>query len=192
MRINSTVGVGSPIARIAVILATTLLLAVLGVGALVVGAQSPSPAPPETVRMSFFTGTGPTDACQLAEPSEEVVDGVLRARGESWGCQEWTTSDPRFSGVATVIWNQDTVTLPEGPGEITSTLFRLENADGAWEGTVTEMMVGKLFRGSAGWLTGEGAYDGLVAYVALTDSEEIRGVIRPDDGFGPPAAFPEQ
>ena len=44
----------------------------------------------------------------------------------------------------------------------------------------------------AGWFIGEGAYDGLVAYVVITEPEvngKVWGVIRPDDGFGAPKAF---
>ncbi len=83
MRFESTLGVGSPIARVTAIAAATLLLALLSAGALVAGAQSPSPTLPEAQAPSFFTGSAPDDACQLAEPTTEVVDGVIRERGGS-------------------------------------------------------------------------------------------------------------
>ena len=141
MRINSTVGVGSPIARIAVILATTLLMAALGVGALVAGAQSPSPAPADTPPMSFFTGSAPwSEDCPIATPTIETVDGVAKERGESWGCLTWTTDDPRFSGVSEGIWNSDEVSGSAAeasgrPGEIVAGRERIENEAGAWVGT---------------------------------------------------------
>jgi len=192
MRIDSTLGVGSPTARVVALAATTLLLAVLSAGALVVGAQSPAPAPPETGAISFFTGTGPTDACQIASPTEETVGDVLQQRGESWGCQVWTMDDPRISGVAKTIWNQDIAPRPTGgSGAVASALFRIENEAGAWEGTMTELEFGSQFRGSAGWFIGEGAYDGLTAFV-MDDLDDIWGVIRPDDGFGPPPAFADE
>jgi hypothetical protein len=199
MRINSTVGVGSPVARIAVLLATTLLMAVLGVGALVVGAQSPSPVPDDTPPMSFFTGSAPWSAdCPRATPTVETVDGIVKKRGESWGCLTWTTDDPRFSGVSEAIWNSDEVTgsaaVASGrPGSITAGRERIENEAGAWEGTSIMLSVGSEFEGeAAGWYVGEGAYDGLVAYVVITDpaSGTVWGVIMPDDGFAAPAAFP--
>ena len=195
MRINSTVGVGSPIARIAVILATTLLLAALGVGALVAGAQSPSPAP--AAPMSFFTGDSPVDgACPIVNPTSETVDGVTRHRGGSWGCVTWTTDDPRFSGVAEGIANSDEVTVPAvangRPGEITAGRERIENEAGAWEGTWTGLKIGSEFTASAGWFIGEGAYEGLVAYVSTDESGKVWGVIKPDDGFAAPAAFADE
>jgi hypothetical protein len=191
MRIDSTLGVGSPIARVAAIVITTLLLTLLSIGALVVGAQSPTPDAPEAGAISFFTGTGPTDACQIARPTEETVGDVLQQRGESWGCQAWTVSDPRFSGTAKTIWNMDSAPRAGGSGAIISALFRIENEAGAWEGVLTELELGGQFRGSAGWFTGEGAYEGLAAYIINTDddTDNIWGVIRPDDGFGPPTAF---
>lgn len=194
MRIDSTLGVGSPVARVAAIAVATLLLALLSAGALVVGAQSPSPTLPEAGAISFFTGTGPTDACPIATSTEETVGDVVQQRGESWGCQVWTVSDPRFSGTAKTIWNADRAPYQGGSGEINSALFRIENEDGAWEGILTELQLGSQFRGSAGWFTGEGAYAGLAAYIITTDDDmnDIWGVIRPDDGFGPPSAFVDE
>ncbi len=201
MRIESKLGVGSPLARIAVIIATTLLLAALGVGALVAGAQSLSPAPPPAApALSFFTGNAPTTgACQKAGPTVEVSGGVAHERGESWGCLTWTTDDPRFSGVSVNVWNSDAVigsaAVASGrPGAILAGRERLENEDGAWEGTWTELSIGSEPAMNAGWYVGEGAYDGLVAYVVMTDTRgvaSVRGVIMPDDGFGPPEALPE-
>ncbi len=38
---------------------------------------------------------------------------------------------------------------------------------------------------------GEGAYDGLTAYVVISDGK-VWGVIQPDAGFGAPAGFAEE
>lgn len=197
MRINSTVGVGSPIARIAVILASTMLVALLGVGALVAGAQSPSPVPsevpPDAPSMSFFSGElaeAAGGACQIAEGTSETVAGVTQTRGTSWGCQVLTTDDPRLSGETTFIWNMDVPA--SGPaGEIVAGRQRIENETGSWEGTFTELSF-QTFHQQAGWFSGEGAYDGLLAYVVLESrpgGADVWGVVRPDDGFGPPDAF---
>jgi hypothetical protein len=192
MRFESTLGVGSPIARVTAIAAATLLLALLSAGALVAGAQSPSPTLPEAQAPSFFTGSPPDDACQLAEPTTEVVDGVIRERGGSAGCGVWTADDPRFSGESKVIWNLDAVMLPgSGRGEIIAARERIENEAGAWEGTVTELQLGSEFGEASGWFMGEGAYDGLMAYIVITDGK-VWGVIQPDAGFGAPAGFAEE
>lgn len=196
MRIDSTLGVGSPIARVAAFAAATLLMALLSVGALVAGAQSPPPVPPEVEAPSFFTGQvaeAAGGACLIAEPAVEVVGGITQQRGESWGCQTLTTDDPRISGETKFIWNMDVV---EGgrSGEIIAGRQRIENEAGAWEGTFTELQLGE-FQEQAGWFIGEGAYDGLVSYVVITnrsDGPGVWGVIRPDDGFGPPTAFADE
>jgi hypothetical protein len=192
MRIDSTLGVGSPIARVTAIAAATLLLALLGAGALVAGAQSPSPTLPEVEAPSFFTGLAPNDACQIASPTTEVVDGVIRERGESWGCGGWTADDPRFSGESRVIWNADAVMIPgSGRAQIVAARERIENADGAWEGTMTELRVGSDIFEASGWFIGEGAYDGMAAYVVISDGE-VSGVIQPDADFGAPEAFVDE
>ena len=193
MRIDSTLGVGSPTARVAILVATTLLMALLGVGALVAGAQSPSPAPPEVVTLSFFSGTqAEAPGVRASSRTRRARSSVAstQARGTSWGCQTVTTDDPRFSGETTYIWNTDAVNSPGGSGEISAVRQRIENEAGAWEGTLTELQVGSEFHESAGWLVGEGAYDGLAAYVMTdADNNKIWGVIRPDDGFAAPTAF---
>lgn len=195
MRIDSTLGVGSPIARVAAFAAATLLMALLSAGALVAGAQSPSPAPPDEVALSFFTGRMGESAeggCLISEPTSEAVGGVTQQRGESWGCLSWTTDDPRISGETKFIWNTDAVTMPSGTGEISAVRQRIENEAGAWEGTITELQVGSELLEAAGWFIGEGAYDGLAAYVVSRGSGDIWGVIRPDDDFGAPEAFAEE
>jgi hypothetical protein len=194
MRIDSRLGVGSPIARVAAIAVTTLLLTLLSVGALVAGAQSPPPASLQGTPLSFFSGThseSAEGACQLTDPPSELVGDVARSRGVRWGCQVVTADDPRFSGEVEVIWNADTFTDPSGPFELQATRQRIENEEGAWEGTLTGLQVGLEVPESAGWFFGEGAYEGLAAYV-MYDDWALRGVIRPNDGFGPPESFPEE
>jgi hypothetical protein len=195
MRLGPVIAVGSPTARVVVFVATTLLVALLGAGALVAGAQSPSPAPP-VVPLSFFSGTqgeAAGGACQLADPPSEVVDGVSRTRGVSWGCQTVTADDPRLSGTTKYIWNSDASSGLGANHEIALVRQRIENEAGAWEGTLTELQFGSVFHEASGWLIGEGAYEGLTAYVTTdNDRNKIWGVIRPIDGFEAPAGFPDQ
>ncbi len=205
MRHASRVVVGSPTARVATLAVTTLLLALLSVGALVAGAQSPSPTQPEPQALSFFSGfqaESAGGACQVAKPTVEVVGVVTQERGESWGCQTVTTGDPRFSGETRFIWNTDAVYGaisdrgaggPAGDLEVSAVRQRIENEAGAWEGTLTELHMGSEFHQGAGWFVGEGAYEGLAAYV-MSDADSLRiwGVIRPDDGFVAQPAFPNE
>jgi hypothetical protein len=136
---------------------------------------------------SFFTGTAPVSgACRAATPTTEVVDGVKQVRGEGWGCLTWTTDDPRFSGTSVNIYDYDEYlqaadTATGRAGSIVAGRERIENADGAWEGTWTQLNV-ETYHDVAGWFEGEGAYEGLSAYVVITDpdgSATVWGLIRP-------------
>jgi hypothetical protein len=153
---------------------------------------------------SFFTGTAPTSgSCQLAIPTIEDFGGVSHKRGESWGCLTWTTDDPRFSGVSRNIWNEDQysegLTRGSSPrmatdrvGSIKAGRERIENDAGAWEGTWTDLAV-ESFDEVSGWFVGEGAYEGLTAYVVITDAQggaKVWGVIMPDGPLTPPDALP--
>ena len=146
---------------------------------------------------SFFTGNTPTTgACEIATPTYTAADGVIHKRGESWGCLTWTTDDPRFSGTSKDIWNTDDYTTGSHPatgrtGDIIAGRERIENADGAWEGTWTVLDV-ESFHQVAGWFEGEGAYSGLAAYVVITDARgdsTVWGMISPSGRLEPPDAF---
>jgi hypothetical protein len=169
--------------------------------ALAQGGPSPSAAASvDPMAPSFFTGNAPvTGACRIADPTTEEHDGVISRRGESWGCLTWTTDDPRFSGVSTNALNQDEYTSGAASatgrvGSIVAGRERIVNADGAWEGTWTELDVGS-FHEVAGWFVGEGAYAGLTAYVVISDAlgtATVRGAISPRGRLEAPETIPER
>jgi hypothetical protein len=149
---------------------------------------------------SFFTGNAPTSgACAIAGPTVALVDGVQQDRGTSWGCLSWSTDDPRFSGVSRNIYDTDQYLADAGSatgrlGTVTAGRERIENEAGAWEGTWTGLAV-EDFDEVAGWFEGEGAYEGLAAYVVITDasdSAKVWGVISPSGRLDAPASLPPQ
>jgi hypothetical protein len=150
---------------------------------------------------SFFTGTTPAStACPISVgTTTHTVEGVIERRDASYGCFEWHTDDPRINGTSTVVWDSDeypeTVETATGrSGTIIAIRERIENDAGAWEGTETQLDIdGTGFSEIAGWFTGEGAYEGLLAYVVITDANataEVWGFITPRERLEPPA-FPD-
>jgi hypothetical protein len=168
MRHASRVAVGSPTARVAALAAVTILVTVLGAGALVAGAQSPSPAP------------------------RSIAPEPLDPMGASYWTGVWTgptieASDPRISGEWVQVNSRATYPDRTGPGgsfSVRSGSVRIENADGAWAGTLTGFSKGD---SELEWnlLEGQGAYEGLTAVFLWTwPGRTLEGVIVP-------AAFPE-
>ena len=72
-------------------------------------------------------------------------------------------------------------------GVIGSSIVRVVNDDGAWEGTLDSItMEDEGTDQVSGWLVGEGAYEGLMAYVVIdynTPCCQLSGHITPE---GPP------
>jgi hypothetical protein len=111
--------------------------------------------------------------------------------GASYWTGIWTgptveASDPRISGDWTQVANRASYSDRTGPGgsfSVNTSSVRIENADGAWAGTLTGMRRGD---SEHEWnvLEGEGAYEGLTAVFLWTrDGSTLEGVIVP-------AAFP--
>jgi hypothetical protein len=200
MRHASRVVVGSPTARVAALAAATLLLAVLGVGALVAGAQSPSPPPPEDVAGQPAWVTGTVSGGTLAgTPEVKVEEGVTRSYPYHWRDMRLTTSDSRLSGTLHTIYNQDVYS--GAAGDVSQFLvgagaYRIENEAGSWEGPSIFLNLG-----SSGTATvsdnsvvvGSGAYEGLSAFLVFEFSSNpgtVVGAIFP--GEMPPVATFEE
>jgi hypothetical protein len=98
----------------------------------------------------------------------DVVDGVNHCRDARPPVAITEASDPRLDGQLTVSVSQ--IQYPDHPW-FTTTTFRIFNDGGAWQGsgTMTEDVV----------LAGEGAYEGLYAWMDASDWNAISGVIYP-------------
>jgi len=110
-----------------------------------------------------------------------------------WGSREYhgntatqTSEDPRISGDYTVVYLGDGP-WPARAGESSrfTSLVRIENGEGAWQGPVTIVFLPDLTWVEQGWLKGEGAYEGLsffTSYRGVAGARHVgEGVIWPGD-----------
>ena len=179
----------------------TIVMGLLAGSALGVTAQDQEPS-----AASFFTG----DAGEgyraeryvgWDESSETRDDGVVIGAGSS--SVLWQTNDPRIDGWATYVGTEVDYregALSDSPtgldGVVRAYLTRVVNDAGAWEGTLVSFQMDDVALDmTTGWLVGEGAYEGLMAYVAIdfttADCCVINGNITPEGRPPVPETFPE-
>lgn len=183
--------------------ATTSLIAALTIcllagQALGVAAQSDDPMAP-----SFFNGDAGLGWRAWDESTETSPAGTTTETGSS--SVLWQTNDPRINGVATssgstVRYEEDALIESSlQDGSMWGQLTRVENADGAWEGTLDLLEIEEVELSiKSGWLVGEGAYEGLLAYVVVDysdhrpDETSLMGHITPDGQPSVPETIPER
>lgn len=154
-----------------------------------------------TMAPSFFSGSiGPGRWSIFGEESSEVrADGVVVADGPAYGDIEFNTNDPRITGTATIIstetdYRQGATTLATGDvGAVRTTLIRIVNDEGSWDGQYTDLQIDDLdFQIMAGWLTGMDAYEGLSAYFVWDFPDNVlRGYITAEGPPPVPEGLPE-
>ena len=124
----------------------------------------------------------------LREGEMTTVDGRVTERGTAWTPTIVEISDDRLDG--RLIYAHDVDRYAESGLRLFTVTYRIENADGAWQGSTLEVsdvmddlvmddLVGSVV------LVGEGEYDGLYAGMEQTDGN-VRGYILP--GPPPPAS----
>lgn len=178
------------------IIGTTVALGLLAGSAVAVVAQEEGAAgvPVE------FTGhleCGP-EVRRGADTSEVLQVGDERvvhssSHGYAWRPIVTAMSDPRLEGTYYGAFEWDEYRGSEGTTRVGAGTWRIENEEGAWQGSLTHAWLSDRPDASAsGVLTGEGAYDGLIALweeVGHWDacSWDVRGLIVE----GGPPAVPE-
>ena len=135
--------------------------------------------------VTYATGRSTGEPARFVPPTEEsMIDGVGVMRGQQviGAPQEFT--DPRLSGLLSMTANGTGQEFEDGWAHIESRTYRIENDDGAWTGSgISAFAIGSdepLFDKDAMLLTGEGAYDGLIAYVfaeSVDDEIVLQAVI---------------
>jgi len=138
-----------------------------------------SPEGPTLVTATYVTGTQ-TFIEDVVPPSTTTVDGVEQIR-EAFATYDFKMSDPRVSGtfktlgVAMDVY-PDGLYVVQGPG-------RLENAAGAWAGSMSGAYEPTMGWQVFGWLAGEGDYEGLTFYCHWSSADlgdgvwEVDGVV---------------
>jgi hypothetical protein len=151
------------------------LLAGSAVGVTAQEEDAPATVPVEPV--TFTASLRPGD--DVGSTTLTEVDGRIERRGTVWA-PTLTVSDPRLEGDVRLASPED-----QYPGGFTirTNTWRIENAEGAWQGTMVDV-------GGGGTLIleGEGAFEGLYAALDVTNPSDMRGVIFPAP---PPPPVPE-
>ncbi len=134
-----------------------------------------TPATPERSHLGNAVVTGTEVVSVETFGTSEKAGDVVRMRGVAASTVD-TMNDPRVTGRGTIRGANDSYGVV-GPQWGT---YRLENADGAWEGTWTGALwnTGNASQVTA-WLVGSGAYEGYTYYFRARGSNvlEIDGII---------------
>ena len=115
----------------------------------------------------------------------ETVDGRVEGRGNAWSPSISGMSDPRLDGTMTYSEDLDQYLAP-GSYALGTVTYRIENDDGAWQGSTPIFKEGSEDGPSVVVLVGEDTYQGLYAVMDTSDWDAIRGVIFP----APPPSAP--
>jgi hypothetical protein len=120
----------------------------------------------------------------------EVVGDWWQCQGEAWAPEITDVSDPRLDGEMT-----DSANTNKWPGQpmLAMETIRITNEDGAWQGSFPSVY--DSYDESSGAmsvvLVGEGGYEGLYAWMDVTDWSAINGVVfsyPPPEAPAPPSA----
>jgi hypothetical protein len=155
---------------------------------------TPTPAPtPGAVSygpVTVVTGTGTCPTADLGSATTDA-DGVTHYRGGIFRCT-MTTGDPRVSGTETAPWNMDLWGTADDGALVQWGTSRLENDEGAWEGTGSGVYSSDRGDIIAFWYKGTGGYAGLSYFELWTGQEPwtIQGQIIPGDPPNPTGALP--
>jgi hypothetical protein len=112
----------------------------------------------------------------VSYPTCEVIGGMSQCQGEAWTPDITEVSDSRLDGEMTLSANQN-----KWPGQpmLVMETYRITNEDGAWQGSFPSVY--ESFSTPSGAqsvvLVGEGAYEGLYAWMDVTDWSAIKGVV---------------
>jgi hypothetical protein len=161
------------------------IIAVLAISVSSVTAQSPSPGLDSSQPAPFAGRIGFGD--QVRSGPMALVDGRTESRGDVWAQPVLSMSDPRLDGDVLISWQTD---VYAGAGGTLHTLgtgtWRIETADGVWEGSYTRLEDEGISDNNTVVLVGQGAYEGLIAVWEQTidaSGWDIVGAIFPS---GPP------
>ena len=104
-------------------------------------------------------------------------DGAVR-HDWNYECspQRWTASDPRLSGEAASLWNEDVYQTDNGFVAVNTTADFLKNDDGGWACSSPNLYEGfgqfpTYLTGKTATCVGQGGYEGLSALLVIQESE---------------------
>lgn len=141
-------------------------------------ADAPDPSA-EAAPLDVVWATGaitPTSSCN--DPKTSIEKGVgIHHRGYVCEPQVWEATDPRLTGTGSTTWNADTYpSAIGGQATINVASMTVTTAEGAWScassavNTHGPVMFGYQVLPEDSTCTGSGAYDGMVAVVAIDNA----------------------
>jgi hypothetical protein len=147
-------------------------------------AEPVSPPPPEAFEACLPGNSGPgpdftTEELSIPTPAGEIR--LVRERGEIYE-GVLRSDDPRFQGTHYFSYETDIYTLPDGR-EIAIRHYhnRIETADGVWQGSPGPIILDAVNNVPDLALTGEGAYEGLMALATWLSVNEADPNLQPTD-----------
>jgi hypothetical protein len=149
-------------------LITAIAIGLLAGSAVGVGAQDEESEAPS---VAYTTGTSGRFA-DIVEPTEEPVSVGRQMRGFSLIDIPVEFTDARLSGLMTLSANGAGQDFADGYASLESRTYRIVNDDGAWAGSGDYIVAGPsdaspFIVQESMVLTGEDAYEGLVAFVFM-------------------------
>lgn len=158
----------------------TTIATVFAVGLLAGSAVGVAAQDEEPTGSTYFTGTIARDGTLVSEPSETVVDGILEGRGIVFEGESIETTDARMTGTLSRALNGNVHKVGDFEELVLETAaWRIENEGGSWSGQGSALIHGgaEMSDDEATdldtiLLTGEGAYEGLTAYVIADWTED--------------------
>ncbi len=154
-------------------------------------AQAESAAPQVPVDFTGHVVCG--DQVRPFTPGTGGGDNIIvRTRRGAWH-PSGTMSDPRLQGDCYISYDDDEYVSPAGSSMGTGT-WRIENEEGAWQGSYAVLGIGDRSSVVTAPLVGEGAYEGLTAvwesaYDPVACDWEVWGLIIEGDVPAAPEPF---
>jgi hypothetical protein len=172
-------------------IAKTLVATGLLVGSGVAVAAQDDAAAPLPVEFTGHVVCGD----QVRPNTTEVGAGSFASRGGAWHPSA-TMSDPRLEGDYHISFDDDQYASPTG-SSVGAGTWRIENGEGAWQGSYTILGFADHASVVTAPLAGEGAYEGLTAvwesaYDPVACAWDVRGLIIEGDVPAAPAPFSSQ
>ena len=152
---------------------SVLALSLLAGSAVAVAAQDEE-ATTEPNSPVIVTGNQLGGGRPVQEPEATMVDGVRQERGLVVTGDRFEADDPRMTGSLSIAGNADFRTVGGTPAILISYTLRIENEEGSWSGPCDFLAVPDDGRPDpfSCLFSGEGAYDGLSAYLVFENPEQ--------------------
>ena len=151
---------------------STLAVGLLAVSAVGVAAQEEE-ATTEPSTPAIVTGAQLGVGEPVQESVETMVDGVSQGRGGVIGGDQFEADDPRLTGSVSQAVNSDFRLIGDTAAFLISPSMRIENDEGAWSGQCDLLIIADGGPDPFACLfSGEGAYDGLSAYLVFENPEQ--------------------